>query len=629
MGTKNWYVKLASGPIGPMSSSQLRRLADSGAVCPTSLVRLANSKRWVMASKVQGLLDVPACGIASNDITKGDASPPLPLDRVTSKDSPSAMPTWLSVSVGLTIGGVVVGLIVTFMPLPSGSGPSEWFGSPQVASTSVSPADEVEAKLSISQKADGVVEVSGLKLAGDFAAKKWDPNRTQDLLHAADDKPIEEVSDVHEGSTPAVSNAESAVTAKMIAERIRRSCVTIRVSLKDGSSIGSGFVIENDRSVVTCLHVVKGAEKIEVELSSGKLIPCLVFRALSESSDLVVLRTAQPCESPPLLLATEIAAQGDVIYAFGSPKGLSGTFSSGIVSAIRSGNGSITAVDSFRPDGVALIQFTAAISPGSSGGPLVDARGQVVGVVAAEWPTAEDVYFATAIHHLSELLEVANKGSEHLLVELPERPKRIESTEISDIAAATGRVADELKKQREEREKTRKLFEAIASRQEQNNERKGDLSKLQKKISDARIVLQRMNAEGNNLMDQHDTIQAKGRVVYENGMRTKSQIHTFERHISGIKNELLNRQAAAQQGKEYVGDPRSTAALSADLQQLRQNLYNRQAEAMQLEAAYIALDQQARSIQQQIAFKRNERDRLQHEIQELEKQPQSLLKYVP
>ena len=145
---------------------------------------------------------------------------------------------------------------------------------------------------------------------------------------------------------------------------------------------GSGFVIDTEGHIVTNQHVVEGAEEIEVDFPSGfKAWATLI--GTDPDSDLAVLKVDVPAEElVPLALGdSDQVMVGEFVVAIGNPFGLSGSMTVGVVSAIgrvlqserqAPGGGSFSAGD--------LIQTDAAINPGNSGGPLLNLRGEVIGV---------------------------------------------------------------------------------------------------------------------------------------------------------------------------------------------------------------------------------------------------------
>lgn len=155
--------------------------------------------------------------------------------------------------------------------------------------------------------------------------------------------------------------------------------VSVMVGGRSGAGAsGSGFAIDNEQHIVTNDHILArgGAGPVTVETSDGRRIAAEVV-GRAPDSDLAVLKVPASAGLPPLPLAKPNGTRvGEPVLAVGSPLGLAGTVTAGIVSAlnrqVRIGNGRHTAV-----------QTDASINPGNSGGPLVNARGEVVGVNTA------------------------------------------------------------------------------------------------------------------------------------------------------------------------------------------------------------------------------------------------------
>ncbi|HVD65761.1 MAG TPA: trypsin-like peptidase domain-containing protein [Gaiellaceae bacterium] len=142
---------------------------------------------------------------------------------------------------------------------------------------------------------------------------------------------------------------------------------------------GSGFVIDKDGHVVTNYHVVQGAKKVQVSFSDSEQINATVV-GTDPSTDIAVLKIQGTWSRSltPLMLGSSGAVQvGDAVVAIGNPFGLERTVTAGIVSALQR---QITAPNGFQIDEV--IQTDAAINHGNSGGPLLNANGDVIGVNA-------------------------------------------------------------------------------------------------------------------------------------------------------------------------------------------------------------------------------------------------------
>lgn len=162
---------------------------------------------------------------------------------------------------------------------------------------------------------------------------------------------------------------------------------------------GSGFVIGDGCDMVTNFHVIAGASKIiAISADESEEIVLNSVKAYNKNADLAILKRNTPFQCKPLSLANSDAVrQGDRIYAIGYPLGLSNTLSDGIVSARY--------IDT---DGIDTLQITAAISPGSSGGALLNTRGQVVGVVCAYYVDGQNLNVAIASNTLKKLNEWQN-----------------------------------------------------------------------------------------------------------------------------------------------------------------------------------------------------------------------------
>lgn len=145
---------------------------------------------------------------------------------------------------------------------------------------------------------------------------------------------------------------------------------------QEARSLGSGFVIDKAGHIVTNFHVVEGASKVEVNFSGADRVPAKVV-GIDPSTDLAVLKIdAQARALTPLPLGDSDAIRvGDAVVAIGNPFGLERTVTAGIVSALQR---QIRAPNGFTID--KAIQTDAPINQGNSGGPLLDARGQVIGV---------------------------------------------------------------------------------------------------------------------------------------------------------------------------------------------------------------------------------------------------------
>ncbi|MEK6300399.1 MAG: serine protease [Acidobacteriota bacterium] len=208
-----------------------------------------------------------------------------------------------------------------------------------------------------------------------------------------------------QGTTTA-RQAPTTLAATEIARRTLPAVVMIECANADEASQASGFLILPG-IVVTNYHVIKNMEKGTIKVVDGRLKGSKKFRitavlAVDERTDLALLGVleAKRAGISMLPLAQGNAVIGETVYAFGNPEGLSGTMSPGIVSsALRVLNG--------KP----LLQITAPISHGSSGGPVVNSRGQVVGIAVGSVTEGQNLNFAVPASLITSLVTKWESGN--------------------------------------------------------------------------------------------------------------------------------------------------------------------------------------------------------------------------
>ncbi len=172
-----------------------------------------------------------------------------------------------------------------------------------------------------------------------------------------------------------------------IVRTAKQSVVFISVDddINDGrGGIGSGFFIAPNR-VITNYHVISGMHVGAVKLVSGQTYNIQGVIAYDVEADLAMLQIRIPSDVsvPALRVSGKLPEQGERVIAIGNPRGLDWTISDGIISALRQGDG----FDS-------RIQMTVPISPGSSGGPVLNMRGEVIGVAVSGRTDAQNINFA-------------------------------------------------------------------------------------------------------------------------------------------------------------------------------------------------------------------------------------------
>lgn len=179
-----------------------------------------------------------------------------------------------------------------------------------------------------------------------------------------------------------------------LVKRIKPSAVAIETfdSKENTLARGSGFFISPDR-IITNRHVIERAARVEIHLLDGKKFPVRGVLAVDGEGDLALLQVDVPkALAIPLPIVRAVPQEGESIVVIGNPYGLEGSVSNGIVSAVReiSGYGKI-------------IQITASISPGSSGSPVVNMAGQVIGIATLQAAEGQNLNFAVPAERIAQL----------------------------------------------------------------------------------------------------------------------------------------------------------------------------------------------------------------------------------
>ena len=181
--------------------------------------------------------------------------------------------------------------------------------------------------------------------------------------------------------TPAVTQNAIGDSGLSVGEIYRRSSsgvvqITARTDGGSGQALGSGFVIDKAGHIVTNYHVIEGASEIDVSFSNRDTLDAELIGS-DPSTDLALLKvdTDAGALTPLPIGDSDRVVVGDPVVAIGNPFGLERTVTAGIVSALQR---AVTAPDGRTIDHV--IQTDAAVNSGNSGGPLLNARGEVVGV---------------------------------------------------------------------------------------------------------------------------------------------------------------------------------------------------------------------------------------------------------
>ncbi len=150
-------------------------------------------------------------------------------------------------------------------------------------------------------------------------------------------------------------------------EKINPAIVAVDAQLEEGVSSGTGSVIESNGLILTSSHVIDGAKTIEITTAKGEVYKATLSSILGKNNDLALLKIKPKSPLPTIALGDSSNVKvGQKVLAIGNPFGFNGTLTTGIVSRIDYSRNKI--------------QTDAAINPGSSGGPIVNTSGEVIGI---------------------------------------------------------------------------------------------------------------------------------------------------------------------------------------------------------------------------------------------------------
>jgi S1-C subfamily serine protease len=232
-----------------------------------------------------------------------------------------------------------------------------------------------------------------------------------------------------------------------VVARLGAAVVKVENLAEDGKILktGTGFFASPDGAVVTCHHVVEGASNIRVCTLTGAEFKNNGVLLADPKIDIAILGVEASGVASVPLADDQSAAVGMPVAILGNPLGLSGSLSTGVVSALRSVKGY----------DFPAIQVSAAVSPGSSGGPVVDREGRLLGMVSAKMPEGESIGFALPVGLIRQALQkvreaparVGSKSAPKTVLDLAKAKYR-PSWELSSDPAWDERKLPEIASQR-------------------------------------------------------------------------------------------------------------------------------------------------------------------------------------
>lgn len=213
---------------------------------------------------------------------------------------------------------------------------------------------------------------------------------------------------------PGVSSPDPSFTFRDIARQCSPSVVFVVLKYPGGRQVSeaSGFVAERG-IIATNFHVIDGTVSGQVNVVGHEQKFAIRGIVAADPKRDLALLAVPDLDAPPLELGRDgDVAVGDKVFVIGNPNGLEGTFSDGLVSGKRE----------FKD--FTLLQITAPISPGSSGGPVLDARGRAVGIAKGSWEQGQNLNFAIPSGLLRSMLENRGEVQQFAKVTRPKPPKK-------------------------------------------------------------------------------------------------------------------------------------------------------------------------------------------------------------
>ena len=211
-----------------------------------------------------------------------------------------------------------------------------------------------------------------------------------------------------------------------VIEESEKSVVRIEVKGKDGGGLGSGYIVSKDGKLVTNVHVLAGAERAVAIFPNGDKYEIVGTLFIDEGRDICVAKI-KLADAIPIKLAADLPRKGETVTALGAPMGLSFTATTGIISAIRPGDELGRDIGDTSMKGT-WIQVDAALSPGNSGGPLINKKGEVVAMsTRASQGAAQNLNFGISIKDIRMGIKKAEDAS---LTKLPDGVGKIKMHDI-------------------------------------------------------------------------------------------------------------------------------------------------------------------------------------------------------
>ena len=502
-----WYYKIEDKQWGPVSVAQLLQLIHSGAIPPEGRVRQGEDSPWITVDQIQSVLSGAGTLVTrpeSTALQPLSSVPPTQKLPVPVRRRKKRRPVQASNAphpVIVAMGTALVLLVALLLIEHRFSNAPMQFQSPAV---SMSSQQEAPAR-----------------------------------------RPTNPVDATENQQTTASPRAR--VNDSKLVERTDRSVVQI----ESASGNGSGFIIDSTGTVATNLHVVQNIGSAEVKFVDGSRYEIAGFVALAEEKDLVLLRIRTSRDDfEPLPVITKLPHKGETVYALGAPRGYLGSITDGIVSAIRTGteirdiamddaDGTerLEAALDFSED-ITWIQTSSPISPGNSGGPLVNSLGEVVGVNTWIQTDAQNINFALSSESLQQLID--NRQGLQPLAMLP-------AGREPTFVTHQRRQEEELRQQRIENKEMEKRKQQLAStsRSKRTAGVAQELSHLQNLMKECNQELKEFESDRAKIITDRERIRRSAKAVYLESENSAQRRRQSGAELSRLNKILLSKQKKA------------------------------------------------------------------------------------
>ena len=590
-----WFYQATGKTVGPVPAAQLKQLAKAGTVTPDTPVRRNTDGKWVKARRVKGLFETTGTPSPQPPAVSPKGPPPIPPpvppdrkppDNVVGGRLRGLRPIhWMAVA-GCSIALVVILAGSAFL----GGGASD---------------DGRLAKSVV----DEVPDTGAANLPPGIAPSRANRGQQYDwkaLSTPVAPRPAKAIDSSPPGAPSPADVYANAAPAVVIIRSFRS---------QEPLGFGSGFVVEPGDIIVTNEHVIRGASYLEIRTHSGETARATAVVAANEDWDVAVLPVPAALRgTASLKLATSVPRIGDPVYAIGIPQGFAFTFTRGVVSQIHN----------FSKYG--MIQHDASISPGSSGGPLVNAFGEVVGVnrlASLAEMRANNLNFAVSSSTIAtalrsrqyQLLTELDGYKVNLATKKSPRGKRRKKNTPEPPADA----------ERESDLAIRELGKQLRN-QQVSAATEAERTRLNERITTARMELRAIEIGGVHMAEKRLKIVARGRAVAVRLSQIGRRVTVINVQISTLQRAIQTRELAVAGGTIFLDglnvpfDQSGITTLQSQQVLLQAELSRLIPEGRQLGAVYAGLDMEARGLSRLLERKAAEKSGLTQSLQLLEQQ---------